>query len=1151
MTEKRRLATTLRLEALETREMPTATPALPATGVRRETFDQTAIGELPADWAQWDSQASFQVLPGRAQAGAPGLVASGSSGEAARAWLAARQAANIQVSATLRLDSLIPAEILLRGNGLNTTSPTYYDLTLTRGLNLQLYRVVDGNRTYLGSVQSNDYLSGPWVRVIFQADGNTLRAMVYRQDTHRYLDASGHWQARPTWALVRHDSAIGGSGFVGLGREAGYAGDTVFNDFHVFALSRGVPSATASYGQQFAGVPLGGLPSGWMQWSNQAPAAVTADHALSGSKGLRFDAGSGNNARAWVSDVLPADVQVTASTFLNNLIPAELFVRGHGLDSATPTYYAVTATRGLNLQLWKIVNGVRTSLGVVRSSDYLSGVWLKISLDASGSTLRVRVQRLDSGNYLNSSGHWQRGSTWAMVRQENSISGPGKVGLGRESSYSGATTFDNFEIVAANTTPTPNATLSRLADSAVISAPVVVEAKVDQTTGARRVEFFVDGRQTATDAGSPFQWTLNPGTLSAGPHQLTVRVIDRAGNITTLERDFTVSRVPTPAGGSGGPITPPPPSSAIPSHYSWIRLAELAYFGMNFGPLERQLLRNSVDLVIPDVRFLNQINALAPNTPQLLYTNATSIYQESLLDWLNYADAHGISREDAFYHAAVPTPFSGQSPSSQPVNWFWGVYLSKAGNLLDFTGQAHSGEHKLLFGGLGESLYIGYSDAFREINFDLIKGAGRGWSGVLEYATSVDADGRPTAWAPLRTLTDTTDGFKRSGQITFDPPRDWKTSIASGMNRLFYVRIRTTSGGIPPIARTILGRDYVNARDGQSGTIPVFDASADLDHDGYLNDMEYAHRTAGMNARFAYESRVFLGFYGQMRPATNPSNPNFLAWLIDYEQRFLSAHHGADGLFLDNSGGKTPVADGTVLENTLNYSSDYAKLVNALSKALAPRLVLINTSNGDESTNAIVGGASAYFEEFALRPMSGTFQQFEDLANAVATRQNSHGSRPPYAILDSLPIGGSPTSPRTQLATLAEYYLLADPKYTFLDFFGGFEPSTQWSRHFTPAVNFNVGQPRGDWKLFPSGRDPSDRRQIYHVYSRDYDNALVLYRPLSYSASQGTRGSLGDNSASTLQLNGRYRPLHADGTLGPEVTSISLRNGEGAILVRA
>jgi hypothetical protein len=68
------------------------------------------------------------------------------------------------------------------------------------------------------------------------------------------------------------------------------------------------------------------------------------------------------------------------------------------------------------------------------------------------------------------------------------------------------------------------------------------------------------------------------------------------------------------------------------------------------------------------------------------------------------------------------------------------------------------------------------------------------------------------------------------------------------------------------------------------------------------------------------------------------------------------------------------------------------------------------------------------------------------------------------------------------------------------------------------------------------------------VYGRSYSNALVLYKPLSYSRG-GTNGTLADASATTYTPGGSYRLLQADGTLGPVVTSVSLRNGEGAILV--
>ena len=45
-------------------------------------------------------------------------------------------------------------------------------------------------------------------------------------------------------------------------------------------------------------------------------------------------------------------------------------------------------------------------------------------------------------------------------------------------------------------------------------------------------------------------------------------------------------------------------------------------------------------------------------------------------------------------------------------------------------------------------------------------------------------------------------------------------------------------------------------------------------------------------------------------------------------------------------------------------------------------------------------------------------------------------------------------------------------------------------------------------------------------------------------------GTIADTTATWHPLDGVYRALRADGTLGAEITGISLRNGEGAILIR-
>jgi hypothetical protein len=596
---------------------------------------------------------------------------------------------------------------------------------------------------------------------------------------------------------------------------------------------------------------------------------------------------------------------------------------------------------------------------------------------------------------------------------------------------------------------------------------------------------------------------------------------------------------------SAGPLN-------IPRHYPWIRLAELAYSGTPLGSFEQNLLRNSIDLVIPNTDLLPGLEAAAPRTPALIYTNVSSLYRELLADWLSWADAHHVSRESAFYHVAVPTRFSGKSSSSMPVDWFWGVYLGgAAADFTDVTWAAHDPSSRAVqFGDPGTSVYLGYPDKFREINFRLASGARDGWSGVLEYATAVDAHGVPTAWVPLKTTTDTSKGLTRSGQVTFDPPRNWTTASVNGSPRLFYVRIRTVGDGTAPLADTILGRNYTDSHDGGwSGTIPVFDYAADRDHDGYLNNAEYAVAVRhGDLARFAYESRLFPVAYGPQRPATNPASAAFKAWAADYDLRVLKSQPLADGLFVDNSSGKPPADAGAVLEPVATYAQDYGAVLNAVGRAIAPRWVLANTSGGQTVADGVVSQNTGYFEESALRPLASNWQQFEDLAGLISHRASLQ-SPAPYAVLDSLATGGSPTDPRTQLATLAEYYLMADPRRTFLDFYGGQEPATSWSRHFSRAATVDVGQPIGGWSLFASGRDPSNSRLTYHVYERHYTGALVLYKPLSHAEGVRGDGTLGSNTATSLDLGGTYRPVRADGTLGWATTRVTLRNGEGAILI--
>ena len=121
----------------------------------------------------------------------------------------------------LYVDSLTPAQLIARGQALDTAHPTYYAVSVTRGLDVQLVRVVNGRQTVLGDVKSKTWVSGQWLQVSLVAKGNQLRAQVFRTDTGQYLNADGTWGLAPTWALVRTDTAITRTGYAGLGRGAG------------------------------------------------------------------------------------------------------------------------------------------------------------------------------------------------------------------------------------------------------------------------------------------------------------------------------------------------------------------------------------------------------------------------------------------------------------------------------------------------------------------------------------------------------------------------------------------------------------------------------------------------------------------------------------------------------------------------------------------------------------------------------------------------------------------------------------------------------------------------------------------------------------------------------------------------------------------
>ena len=1123
------------VEPLELRDTPTI--------VFADSFESPPPA-IPAGWSGWSSTGDGYVTTRlAASTGQTSLASLGSIATASRLFRTTTQPADYGVSVRARTDGPASVQVIARGQGLGTPTASYLAAVLAPGgRRVDLIEVSGGVPHTLTTLGVPAPPFGTWVEVSLEPTGAAASVKVRRTDTGQYLTALGAWQAGEAAALRSAVTLQPAAGQVGVGRLAGGQGMAYLDDFTV-------TSAPVVARQTFDATAVGARPADWRGWTNDGTVGFAASSVryLSPSKGYAAGGSSVTAARSWLTAVQPADVQASASLYADSLIPASVLVRGANLDTAAPTYYALSVVRGTDVKLVRVVNGVESTLAAVRSKAYTSGLWLRLTLTATGDRLRAVVSRADTGEWLSPEGEWQDAPQPALEVTDAAIRADGLVGLARARLAAGAVVFDDVEVKPASAVTGPRVTLTASQPGSTFAGDVTFRVAGDPAAPPRRIEFRLDGVLRAASAAASAEWTLDTTQLANAAHELVVRAVDEVGDVSTTSLRFATA--------NANP-TPPPTRPDLPRHYGHVRIAQLAYYGTPLGAFEQARLRDGVDLVIPNTAYLGTINQVAPNTPQLVYSNISNLYEGLLPDWLNYADRTGAGRELAFYHVTRATPFTGSSASAQAVTWFWAAYRGPAGTpsvgQTDMSGAAHGGRTTgLPFGAAGEAVAVGFPDRFREMNFTLARGAATGWQGVFEYAAAVGADGTPPVWKTLPLIADGTAALTRTGRVTFDPPADWVPAAMGGSAvRFYYVRVRTAAGTATaaPLAMSILGRDYVGANGMTAGTIPAFDYAADKNGDGYLNDAEYAGRAAGKNARFVYESRLFYPNYGQMRFATNPSASAVRRWAADYHARLLQKTPLADGFFLDNSNGRLPIAGLPVIEPTTSYGDDFAAMVSAVWRGVAPKLVVSNTAGGWDASDPVARASTGVLEEYLLRATDANWANVTDVAGLVQDRLTSD-SPPPYVILDTHPGGFATTDARLRAATLAYYYLVADPDRTMLMFFGGANPSAAWSNTWIPSVGVDVGRPTGAMTTFATGADPENRSLTYKVFRRDYGKAVVLFKPRSYTLGVGT-GTLNAATATTHQLGGSYRVLNPDGTLGPVVTQVMLRNGEGVVLMK-
>ncbi len=321
----------------------------------------------------------------------------------------------------------------------------------------------------------------------------------------------------------------------------------------------------------------------------------------------------------------------------------------------------------------------------------------------------------------------------------------------------------------------------------------------------------------------------------------------------------------------------------------------------------------------------------------------------------------------------------------------------------------------------------------------------------------------------------------------------------------------------------------------------------------YAAHPKYDYESAFLH-RGGHDSTHRVAFKNESwRWLINPGDAGSRAYQADRLSRIA---RGYDGVFLDEFGGPMYGAIKPTDEFATGaaYLASEAELLAQAHAAMAPRILLINIAEYWTPTDSaiVVAGGGAQLERTNYPFTDRTEERWREidhlLAAGVYTEFVATISYTEWAgVPKNRPTfnGGMYGSPRErgQMAQLASYYMAVGPDPQRLSFdqqnYWNVRPDTAWAR----AVEVDVGHPLRARHVIASGSDP--KGQKYRIYAREFEHALVLMRP----AIDWHPTVYGDDTALEIPLPKPMRLLHRDGTLGPPVQSVKLRNVDAAIFV--
>jgi hypothetical protein len=649
------------------------------------------------------------------------------------------------------------------------------------------------------------------------------------------------------------------------------------------------------------------------------------------------------------------------------------------------------------------------------------------------------------------------------------------------------------------------------------------------------------------------------------------------------------------------------PIAANASNFSHLKTACVSYGLSNASDDLLKEYASRFDFLFgPHTSKIAKLRALNPNLKMIAYDNFTNLPERVGTKWQlleDYCFKNSVDLEDPFVHFSENTviTIAGAPAENKLGGYRVADYSTNVAGVLLFDGA----KYKSKSGGIGRYptnvslgntsssvLYLGHWQKFFELNFTF-SAKGSGWDGTWEYWNG-------SSWASL-SVNDGTLQFSKDGTVKFVPPLNWKWSKINNMCGGYWIRVRTTTAGsIIPVASSIKKESYyVYQGSGGRYLVPGWDSANDRNGDGFLDDREISSLVNSKStARFKYQARIPTYYWMPERYVNNLGSHHYRAINSNYvELATTTLYNGAsyDGIFEDNcafnDGSTSPApwrhdkklghytlnSGGHVIEYPgeapgIQFTRDHLKTDEEAYRKLKSlgKILIGNSSYGDnphynfppvDRITISNGTAGGYF---ASNIHDGTLREFWMIPKGSISLQGEwsdpiQGLKSQVNYANDLCVSGNKmgffhvrssekTNPpdfpmeRERMYSLAYFYLVNDNKNAYFVFTQGDNFSSYW---WWKAIEYDIGTPLGGVSVWANGTDSAG--QAYYVYSREYSKALILVKPKPKWSSNFYDSN---SPVTTHRLNGTYRRLNYDGTLGGPISQISLKNIESAILIK-